>query len=448
MKFEVTSVLNQLKKGIILFDIGIFFLPSSLFIGGIFLILASIFGFIYKRPSLFKDRFNSSFFICGILILISTIVQYFIFQNDYKELISNNLTITKEIENYSWDPTLSIYGLGNWIPQIYLFLSCQEFLNSPQKRKRFSIILIISNFPVLWSGFSQYYFGWYGPFETLNGLIVWFQRPILRDYGLTGLFNNANYAGSWLNLVWPFCIALVLERSQKLLKKSFSISILLATGLALFLTNSRNAWAGLIGAIPIVCGIENILVISILLVILIGILLYSFLPIFNSELQNIIRGLLPSNFIYKLSLINNSSYQISRIGIYLKAINLLKLDPIFGIGAAAFSSIYAFSSIDWIAHPHNLPIELALSYGIPVSILLFGTIYFLLILTGKFLFISNIRQLKNNDYFDRALWASTFFFMFSQLTDIQYFDGKLSLIFWLFLAGLKNIFHEYKNNKI
>ena len=370
MKFEVKSILNQFKKGSFLFDIGIFFLPSSLFIGGIFLIPASIFGFIYKKPILLKDKWNSSFFACGIFILISTFMHYFIFQNDYRDLILNNLRIPIKIQNYSWDPTLSIYGLGNWIPQIWLFLSCQNFLNTPQKRKKFSIILIISTFPVLFSGFGQYYFSWYGPFETLNGLIVWFQKPILRDYGLTGLFNNQNYAGSWLNLVWPFCIALVLERSQKFIKKSFSISILLATGLALYLTNSRNAWSGLIAAIPIVCGIENFLVINILLFILIGILLYSFLPIFNSELQNIVRDLLPINVINKLSNGNFIKYQISRIDIYLKAINLVPLDPIFGIGAAAFSSIYAYSSIDWITHPHNLPIELALSYGIPVSILL------------------------------------------------------------------------------
>ena len=44
------------------------------------------------------------------------------------------------------------------------------------------------------------------------------------------------------------------------------------------------------------------------------------------------------------------------------------------------------------------------------------------------------------------LLGSLFFFIISQLADIQYFDGKISLIVWTLIAGLKNIIEE-NNNK-
>ena len=50
-------------------------------------------------------------------------------------------------------------------------------------------------------------------------------------------------------------------------------------------------------------------------------------------------------------------------------------------------------------------------------------------------------------YIDRAFWTALFFFLISQLADVQYFDGKISLITWILMAGLKNIISEkdYQN---
>ena len=78
--------------------------------------------------------------------------------------------------------------------------------------------------------------------ETLNGLIVWYQRPIEGITGMTGLFNNPNYTGLWLNLILPFCLAETINsRSNKLdriITFIFSFSFTLCT----ILTNSRAAW--------------------------------------------------------------------------------------------------------------------------------------------------------------------------------------------------------------
>ena len=130
-----------------------------------------------------------------------------------------------------------------------------DFLGLPtfvilRKKGKIALVLISGTFPLLMTGFGQYFFEWTGPFETLNGLIIWYQRPIISPGGLSGLFNNQNYAGSWLNLVWPFCIALIFEKTKNFYNKSVSICFLVAIGLAIFLTYSRNAWVGLLIAFP------------------------------------------------------------------------------------------------------------------------------------------------------------------------------------------------------
>ena len=81
--------------------------------------------------------------------------------------------------------------------------------------------------------------------------------------------------------------------------------------------------------------------------------------------------------------------------------------------------------------------ELAVSYGLPATITIFVTFSLILILSSRLIFFK-----KNSDKtssFDKAMWASLFFFLLSQLADIQYFDGKISLIAWIFLAALKKI---------
>ena len=70
--------------------------------------------------------------------------------------------------------------------------------------KFFIYVLISGTFPVIITGLGQYFFNWTGTFDLLNGLIIWYQRPIINPAGLTGLFNNPNIAGSWLNIVFLF----------------------------------------------------------------------------------------------------------------------------------------------------------------------------------------------------------------------------------------------------
>ena len=86
----------------------------------------------------------------------------------------------------------------------FLF-SLKPYLISFRNRLAFAKFIICGTVPVIVSMILQKFFNIYGPFETLFGSIVWFQKPLFTDnLGVSGLFSNANYTGAWLILIFPF----------------------------------------------------------------------------------------------------------------------------------------------------------------------------------------------------------------------------------------------------
>ena len=408
--------------GFIFFLLGIFFLPSTMVIGILFLLPAFTIASISLNKSFLKDYWNFPFLIFGFLIIISAVFQNYLFTNNYQEV---------------WDTKLSLVGLFNWIPLIWVFWASQPYLNSKSKRRSFSLVLVAGTFPVLITGFGQYFLNWNGPFETLNGLIIWYQRPIEKPGGLTGLFSNQNYTASWLSFVWPFCIALVLEKGSNLFKKTTALGFLISTGLAAFLTFSRNAWLGLLTSTPIVIGKKGVKLFLPLLTITILVLFFLFSPIFEGELQNNLRNLLPREILLEFSNEGYKGLDVTRMGIYKSAFALIRENPFFGIGAGSFTEIFFLNTTFWKGHSHNLLLELSLSYGLPATIIFFVTTSYILYISSKKIFSNEM--VIDDSYIDRAFWTALFFFLISQLADIQYFDGKISLITWILIAGLKNI---------
>ena len=83
-----------------------------------------------------------------------------------------------------------------------------------------------------------------------------------------------------------------------------------------------------------------------------------------------------------------------------------------------------------------------MSYGIPVTILIFGCILSISIASFSKIFVNS--SFYKTDYFERAWYSSFFVLSCSQLVDVQYFDGRISITFWILLAGAKNIIDEDK----
>ena len=96
-KFALKNInINDLYFGEKLFLIGIFFLPSALPIGAFFLLSSIFIAFRNNNENLLKNKWNFIFLISTLLILLSTLYNYFfnlspVLQNIDKSIILLNL---------------------------------------------------------------------------------------------------------------------------------------------------------------------------------------------------------------------------------------------------------------------------------------------------------------------------------------------------------------------
>ncbi|MBN97355.1 MAG: O-antigen polymerase, partial [Flavobacteriaceae bacterium] len=343
------------------------------------------------------------------------------------------------LSDYRLNHSLSWIGLANWIPFFLCFWGIQPYLNSNTKRRRTEIALLAGTLPVIITGIGQSFFNWNGPIETLNGLIVWYQRPIEGITGMTGLFNNPNYTGLWLNLILPFCLAETINLRNNIFKRIITFLFSFSFTLCTILTNSRAAWICLSLGSLVMLGRKGLKLIFTLLISISLIITSTIYPIFGNEMQFFLRSIIPNNIWMEFT-----DFQISRLDIWNTAFKSIINFPIFGTGGGSFPNIYFYETGLWKGHAHNLPLELFLSYGIPAGIIILIPIIYLFIFSTKTIFFN---KLNKTSIFDKAWVISIILFLFSQLVDVQYFDGRFSITFWILLAGAKNIIDEDKLSK-
>ena len=422
--FNKFSFFLKRDLGIKLFNLGIFFLPSAVLIGSIFLLVSLIIATYKKRQTFFKDKWNYPLFLASGLMLLSSL----------KNTISPSLT-----EVPDWHVSYSWISIVNWIPLFVCFWGFQEYLKTEKERELFAKSLLFGTIPVIVSCIGQYLFKWEGPLELFDGLIIWFLKPVGND-GLSGLFSNQNTAGFWLTTVFPFSILLVLNQENSSRKKIFTSIISFIIFYLTLLTNSRNALVGLILSISILLGFKFILIFTITLLIISPIYIFS-INYFPEQLQINLKSFVPIHLIYKITrfdLSNILSYP--RIEIAAKALKMISIKPILGWGAATFPFAYLIYSGTYEAqHAHNLFIHLAYEFGLPLSFILLSMIILLFIKTLKKIKISN----KNlNNLVNKSWITSCFIGSLFHLSDITYYDLRVSLLLWTLFAGLKCIASE------
>ncbi len=409
---------NYVKKikPIYFFWLGTFFISSAPLIASLFLLI-SIFSSFISFKEFFRERCNYPLIASTIFMVIGAIY----IKSDQSFFLQNN---------FVWKPDLLILGLFNWIPFFWLFWAFQVFITSQKERFIFAVLIVSSTIPVLISGFGQYWFDWNGPFVTLNGLIIWYQREIANGTGMTSLFNNQNYAAAWLSIAMPFSFACI-KMNRNFVPKLISILISFSIFIGILNTHSRSALV--CGFIAIFFHLYNsiysrnkVFIFSILITILGTIV---FVEKFDLSIFNI--NLNIDRFIRSFD-----NLDLSRVEIWKFTLNSIFKRPLLGWGSGSFPfAIKDFYSV-WKGHPHNIILEIFFSYGILVGITLSFFIINIFIKSFKEIF-QNKNKFKDN--IDKYWYCSAFILLITQMVDIQYFDLRFSLCLWILLAGLKNI---------
>ncbi len=413
------------------FKMGTFFLPTVPFLS-LLLFIYSIFKGKNKKNtySFFKDPICKLFIISFVLILVSTLYHYF-YNNYYNYPFLNN--------------TLALLGLFNWMPFIF-FWGFRSYLDSPHKRTIFAKYLIAGSLPVLVLGIFQKWFNLTGPFTFFDRLIVWHLPLLNSDSGITSIFNNPNYLGIWLTAVLPFCIYFVLTKQKDFLNSSLFVILLITTSLTTILTLSRNAWIGFLFSIFFLLKIKkNLLFAGLLISFLFLLILLNFHNLPNN-IKTLLEFLIPSNILIEFTNEEFLDLDITRSQIWLKTITLIAKKPIFGWGPGTFSTVFAEETGFDKFHSHNFPLEIAFGYGILPAIIISLSIFLLLIFTfKKVTSINGLNKFKNISLIDQAWFTSSLIVMISHLFDVTYYDGRISSLCWILMAGLLNISKDSQN---
>ena len=396
------------NKGWFFFQLGVFCLLTAPVLASSFLLISLIITHFKKQELKINKKWLYSFLLSGIVSVISSIV-----------------SSRREITLDGWNSSLTWVGLMNWIPFYYFMWRSQFYLYKSEMRKKVANMFLAGSVPFIFSGFGQMWFNWHGPFVFMNGLIIWFQRAIdfERGEGISAMFNNQNYAASWLIIIWPFCIYSFLKIKKFNIKKFILFIFAIFIAIAVYLTQSRN---GIIGTLTSTLVMSN-KIYSIIITSLI-IAIFAVTIILNLSISQKLLG---------ISTLTN--FLGPRVFIYSNTIPIILERPIFGWGAGSFPFLFNMRYPNFNrepTHPHNLIFEMANSYGFIFALIMLITICLIIIFSYKKIFINkNVSQ--NEDFkFNKAWWASFFTLFLSQMYDIQYFDFRISISFWILLTGL------------
>ena len=398
------------------FQLGVFCLPSSAFISYLFLFVALVNGSIKRRDLYWREYWNYPLVLVTFLMLIGCI--------------------------RSHTGSLAWFGLFNWVPFFWFFWALQPYLLTPERRIKCASLLVLGSLPVLITGFGQLWLGWEGPWQVFDGLIIWFVSPGGEPLGrLSGLFDYANITAAWLSGVWPFSLASVLHPFIVGRNRVIPFVLLVAFIAAMILTNSRNAWGAIVLGLPLVIGSASWSWLIPLMLICFLPVIIAVLPVFDFGIQQFARSIVPDSVWMRLSdiqFVDTRSFEATRIGQWKVAVNLIFEKPWLGWGAAAFSIIYPLRTGLFHGHSHNLPLELAISHGILVSLLINIFVFSLLIISGLYRIFNRLNS-KKNIIVDRAWWTSVLILICFYATDIPLFDSRINILGWILLIGIRCI---------
>ena len=433
--------ISNLKTGNFFFRSGVFLLVSAPLISAILFLFSILISSYKNYRNFLRDKWNYPFFLASFILIITVFISSL-------EPFSININ--------GWSNYLNWVSLFNWLPLFFCIWGFKPYLNSSKSRRIILILLLIGSVPLIISGFLQVFFNIYGPFKIFNGLIIWFQRG--EEPGLTGLFNNRNYASSWFAILWPICLAILSQRKNGL---NFFIYIFSITVISsLYLTFSRNGLINIFLSSFIFLKSSLSIWLFLLLILLVTLLVAAKTDIFPLSFKELAINILPHKVLSRFSNIENLEIFASdaRFSIWLSTLEFIKERPFLGWGAASFPLLYKIkhdtccytSYLQWYGHTHNIQLELAFNYGLPFSILVNIILIIIFYKSFKKIFIfkrkdKNIEKLNLNK-FDKAWWTASFTYFFSQLFDIQFYDLRFNIIFWIFISGLIIKIQEQKKS--
>jgi O-antigen ligase len=348
-------------------------------------------------------------------------------------------------------------GLANFLPFIALFSAFSFLIQQPSQLRQLAWMLVLPSFPIVLLGIAQLFGHWSSPpwFDRVLGWgLVAGGEPASR---MSSAFMYANILAAYLVVVFILGLGLWLDTYRawredgKKHHRGWILSglglIIVGDGIGLILTNSRNAWclallaslafALYVGWRWLVLGVSAAAT---------SVLWASWGP---SPGREWLRGIVPAYFWARLSdeMYPDRPLATLRSTQWRFAWEMMLQRPWTGWGLRNFTPLYQAKMGLWLGHPHNLFLMSLAEIGLPGTILLCGTVGWI-VFTG-------VRSVKNRaklslfNLRDRSIlftylvaFVSCVFF---NLFDVTVFDLRVNTIGWLLLAAIAGAVSRHRS---
>lgn len=391
-------------------QLGVLFLPTSALLAGLGMLIA----ITIARPKLAVRPLERP--IARALLLLSGLMV---------------LAVSTAL-----NPSKAALGLANWLPFFWFFLAIEPYLHQAVSRRRLALWLVVGTIPVVVVGLLQVGMGWSTPLRALGGLLEWTMRYPERA---TGIFDTVNGTAGWLLISFPF----LLQRLREPYHRFLTLTVVVLWSATLLLTSSRSALV----LLPVVTLLSSRKRLLPWLVLAIG--LYGLL--FAAKLSGMIdhwpgiKLLVPDLLSAKVErLINptaSGALQAPEIrrSLYPLGWKLVQTSPWLGIGENGFRTLYLGGQLplpvsEGLNHTHSLPLEFALSHGLPALGLLLGSM--------GWVSAAALRQWQHHadpQGQDRAWLIAAGLVIWLHIWDILAYDSRFNMAGWLIFAALMAI---------
>lgn len=280
---------------------------------------------------------------------------------------------------------------------------------------------------------------WVTAFLAMFGIIQYFTKlgldPIfvsIEGTRITATMENPNGFGAYLVLIF-FPIFMLSLNDMSRVKKIGYISLSLIILINIFLTYSRNATVGFFIGILVLAILYNYKILSVFFVAI---------PIF----------LMDTSLIHRFSNVKISILNDPRIKLWKVAIQMIKENPILGVGNGNYVALYDLY-IEKYPHlaykdyhrfsSHNSYLKVQSELGI------LGIITFIFMIVGSIRTVVKVyRNTSDKMYklFFMGVMASLVAFLAMNLLDNLFFSPQTTTYFWVFIAlGESILFNEIFN---
>ena len=408
----------------------------------------------------------------GVSLFINSALLWGRYANQFVQSLLNQVLVLLGawmviIALFSDRKDLSLPGLLNFLPFFVVFIAQSFLFRETRQLRQLALLLVIPSVPISILAIAQVLLGWSFHWTILSigggdGVILdWVLHPGGVPLGrASSLFYYATILASYLVITFTVSVGLWTDAMAQPLKanpvKSDAmrsgvrskigrsvgewvfqsrfglVFVVMLNAIALFLTQSRNAWGialGMVILFAVLMGYRWVL--GLVTSLVVAVLEAAYAP---PPLNGWFRTLVPRQVWGRVNddLFLGRPIETLRLTQWKFAASLMQQKPLTGWGLRNFSMLYEAATHYYIGHPHNLMLMLACEMGIPAT----GVFYAIVgVVVGR-----GVRLVGRLSVFEgRSLMMIVLAFLgctaFS-FFDVPIFDARINLLGWMLLAGV------------